>query len=226
MRLFNAEKGILRLFIAEIITVITSALGIVINVLSQFTDIFGENAAHAHGESGSVIYMGFSSIISLLGIVGFVIEVLGLISLKKDEKYYKKIFALFLIIIVLSVFPSVVGAMTESTAVVDILIIVVMVLVVLKYLLAFRGLSVLSARTGNDELSQTIGKNMKIATVFFALGFVFLIAATFSPSFSENEAVGNILHEIYSVLDVAGIISYILTLAKAKTYELNVVKKG
>ncbi len=204
MQFPHAQKGVSKLFWAEIIAIVYGLLAIVGAILVA--------AANGDSESGLAIAGGSIVLVGgVIAIVTFILQLIGLIQGSKDNLCFK--IALF--IVIFSIVASIVKVILEKYApnldiVITILEVFIGVSAVLVMVYVITGVSVMAEKVGDDRLA---GKGRFLCTVICGLYFVSIILGIFELFFKNpNEGVVIMLRVFAIVAAVFQLVVYIMYL--------------
>ena len=205
MRFPNAYKGVKKLFITEIISVIVAFLMMVASVLLAL----GKNNDALLAAGGAIALAGGIALI-----VVFIIQIVALYQGGKDEIRIKYAFFLTIFAIVLSLISSIFTSIKSVPVLVDIggyinTLIKVVELVALEYTLI--GIAVLMDKLGNSSLAN---RGRSLATAVLILFIVSILMNLYANIMDSNayEWVKITLTIAAIVAGIAELVVYVLTL--------------
>ena len=204
MQFPHAQKGVSKLFWAEIIAIVYGLLVIVGAILVAIAK--GDSESRLAIAGGSIVLAG-----GVIAIVTFILQLIGLIQGSKDNLCFK--IALF--IVIFSIVASIVKVVLEKYApnldiVITILEVLIGVSAVLVMVYVITGVSVMAEKVGDGRLAD---KGRFLCTVICGLYFVSIILGLFELFFKNpNEGVVIMLRVFAIVAAVFQLVVYIMYL--------------
>ena len=210
MRFPNAYKGVSRIYLAEILSLIAAILGIV----SAAVVLAGAGAAATgNGGLGTGFAIGgglFLAVTTLLMLASFLINIIGVSNASHDEPAFKTA----LIFILVGIICSIVGAIFSGNVIVSsIAAIVGRVSEILVFWFCINGISNLAAALGNNTVYE---KADSLAKLILGV-YVVVIILTIITSFVALPALlVGIITIITSVCMIVAYFMYLSLLSRAK----------
>ncbi len=203
MKFPSAYKGVKKLFIAEILSVIAALLVLTTSVMS-LVGLKVEGALVAAGTTGLVA--------SIALIVAFILSLIGLHQAGKDELQIQYSFCLTILAIILSLVAIILGAFKDSSVCVTIsgyVNIVVDVITVFALEFVLRGIATLADKLGDKNMAQ---KGRLLATLVLFLFAISIILGLFSSIITHNAGdwVSTTIAVAALIAGIAELIVYIL----------------
>lgn len=194
----NAAKGVKKLFIAEIFSIIVIALTLIATVLSI--------VAMANGSLSLLGVAGVIAIIlGILAIVALILRIVGLVNASKDEQAFK----IALIAVIASLVLSVVKVFTSGTFA-AILQLLVNLGSLVCFIYCIEGIRRLAEALNRPDVAK-LGKSL--LWMILIIGVVNIILALLSTFLGSAANVLNLLVSIASIVEE---ILFIILLAKGK----------
>jgi len=208
MRFPNAYKGVSKLFLAEILMLIGSIVGIIAAVL-----LLAAYSADPNGlVEGALATMGVSSIVmvasTVLAIIGFILNIVGLVQAKKDDGGFKLALIFALICIALSIVSSILANVNPNVAGWMEFVVTIFELCVFEYVVV--GIMSLANQLGDQGM---VSFGAKIRMLISILYIVLLIIRLFG---NINVTFAGVVGIVGAILELVVYIGYLIYLAKAK----------
>lgn len=204
MQFPHAQKGVSKLFWAEIIAIVYALLVIVGAILVAVAKGDPESGLTIAG--GSIVLVG-----GVIAIVTFILQLIGLIQGSKDNLCFK----IGLFIVLFSIVASIVKVVLEKYApnldiVITILEVFIGVSAVLVMVYVITGVSVMAEKVGDGRLAD---KGRFLCTVICGLYFVSIVLGIIQLFFKNpNEGVAIMLRVFAIVAAVVQLVVYIMYL--------------
>ena len=208
MRFPNAYKGVSKLFLAEILMLIGSVVGIIAAIL-----LLAAYSSDPNGlVEGAVATMGVSSIVmvasSVLAVIGFVLNIVGLVQAKKDDDGFKLALIFALICIALSIVSSILANVNPNFAGWMEFVVTIFELCVFEYVVV--GVMSLANQLGDQGM---VSFGAKVRMLISILYIVLLIIRLFG---NINVTFAGVVGIVGAILELVVYIGYLIYLAKAK----------
>ena len=218
MRFPNAFGGVKKIWIAEILSLIGAAFGLI----AAFMAIGTVGMAAAAGEAGTDAAVGaalggalmggmgmaaLTLVAGIIGIVAIIIELVGLNQAGKDEINFKRGFYAALIGLVVSV---VAAALRSNNVLYTIFSIANTVIQIFILYSVVQGVRTLAEQMGNQEMVARSDTLFKLGVVFYGVSLLASIIGLFAVTLSA------ILSIVAAVASIVLYILYLSYLGKAK----------
>jgi hypothetical protein len=211
MRFPNAYKGVSKLFLAEILSLIASIVGVIAGVLAL--GVVAMEEVDPSAVTDGVIAVGAgSAIIALVAgivmIIAFVLTLVGLVQAKKDDDGFKLALIFALICIVLSIVSSILTSVNPYVSGWMSFVVTIFELCVFEYVVI--GIMSLSNQLGDQGM---VSFGAKVRMLISILYIILLIIRLFG---NINVAFAGVVSIIGAILELVVYIGYLIYLAKAK----------
>lgn len=210
MRFPNAYKGVSRIYLAEILSLVAAILGIV----SAIVVLAGAGAAAAgSGGTGAGLAIGgsfFLAVTTVLILAGFIINIIGVSNASHDEPAFKTA----LLFIVLGILCSIVGSIFAGNPVIySIALIVSRISEILVFWFCINGISNLAVALKNNEIYERADSLAKLILGVYIVVIVLTIVNAFVvlPIF-----INGIISIVTSVCMIVAYFMYLSLLGGAK----------
>ncbi len=204
----NAQKGVSKIFIAQILQLI----GAIVSIVSAVILIAGAAAVYNAAVEGATTVMGASAIAFIasiiVGIVAFILNIVGLVQAQKDDQGFRMALVFSLICIVLSIVSTLLVTANPNVANWMQFVITIFDLAVFEYVVV--GIMSLAQKLGNQGM---VSYGSKIRIIITILYFILLIIRLFG---NMNADFAVVMNFISSILELVMYIAYIIYLGKAK----------
>lgn len=179
MKFPNAYKGVKKLFIAEICSIIAALFAVVVTIIVQ---AFNKNLPAA--ASAAVAAIG--GVAAVIAIVAFIIQLVGLIQAGKDEDGFRMGFWIVIFMIILGVVSGVLNTLGVNPLIGSIFEVVIDAAGLVLIVFILGGISSLANSLGNTEMAEK-GKRLSnyvilLYVLFIVLNIVVLIFNNIGPS--------------------------------------------
>ncbi|MBQ6551102.1 MAG: hypothetical protein IJL78_06825 [Lachnospiraceae bacterium] len=209
MRFPNAQKGVSRIYKAEIIMLISSILTFVSGI------IMIASASIAEENETAAVIATITMIITLIAmivmLVAFILNLTGVISAKKDEGSFRAALYCILAGLVFSALASIFSTKDIS----DVFSIISRAASICVTLFIIQGISNLAARLKDSVMVEKGNKIMYIIVAVQVLSLITTIVSTIFQS-KGGMIAGGVIIIIASVLDIVAYFMYLTYLAKAR----------
>ena len=208
MRYPNAYKGINKIFIAEILSLISVLLVGIAAIAAAFA-VAGALAEGSVAGAGDLALLGLGGVAiagvagAVCAIIAFILNLVGLVQAKRDEtRYFSAALWCTLIALICQIIASFVPGTGHAilTTVAGLLNIFVIIFVC-------KGIASLALLMQNTPVAEFSNKMSLFVAIVYAVG---IIAGLFANT------AGAVLSAIAMILQIVGIILYLVLLVKAK----------
>ena len=209
MRFPNAYKGVSKLFLAEILMLIGSVVGIIAAIL-----LLAAYSSDPNGlVEGAVATMGVSSIVmvvsSVLAVIGFVLNIVGLVQAKKDDNGFKFALIFALICIALSIVSTILANVNPNVAGWMEFVVTIFELAVFEYVVL--GIMSLANQLGDQGMASFGAKVRMLISILYIVLLIIRLFSNINVTFAG--VVGVV---VGAILELVVYIGYLIYLAKAK----------
>ena len=204
----NAQKGVSKIFIAQILQLI----GAIVSIISAVIMLAGAAAVYNAATEGAMAVLGVSAIVFIVSlivaIVAFILNIVGLVQAQKDDQGFRMALVFSLICIVLSIVSTLLVTANPNVANWMQFVITIFELAVFEYVVV--GIMSLAQKLGNQGM---VSYGSKVRIIITILYFILLMIRLFG---NMNADFGVIMGVISSILELVMYIAYIIYLGKAK----------
>lgn len=218
MRFPNAMKGIKKIYIAEMLCVISALLGIAMLILLavnhidlQDTSSVTMDALRASGMLIPVVVYSIGTILLIL--ISFILNLAGILQASHDEEYFKRALAAAIMGVMVSVVHTL---LRNNPTVVSIMTVASTVLTMLMIMMVLGGIGRIADSLGNKEVSEQSRQCSKL--VLYPFGFS-LLAELAIAIFDLNESATALFSIANLLLDLGIYIIYLRVLGQARSME-------
>ena len=200
MRFPHAYKGVTKLFIAEVITIIATLVGLTSAIVAVINI---DNTAVAATLSALAIVSGVALI------VAFVLELIGLLQGKADEDRFRSAFFAIIFAIIFSVAATIIGSLNLGNGgaiAANVLSTLATIISVFVSVLILLGLSNLADRLGNQPMVE---KGHRLINWVIILFIVSTLLGLF-PNFFYSLATEQVWAVIFSVFAIVALVIEVL----------------
>lgn len=212
MRFPNAQKGVSRIYTAEILMLITSVLAIVAGIIM----IGAASVQGADADSGVMAIAGGSLVVVLISgivmIVAFILNLMGITSAMKDEPSFRMAMIFTLVGIGASVLSS---ALTSQQTVSNIFSWVSNLAKIIVTLTIIQGICNLAVRFRDSDM---IDRGKRLMYILLSVQVLAFIASVIADIFqtSGGLATAGVIAIISAVIDIVAYFMYLGYLSRAK----------
>lgn len=210
MKFPNAFKGIKRIYLAEILSILSVGL-MFLSMVMVFAGVgaasAGEGPAVGLAASGGI----FMICTAVLSIVGFVIQLIGISDASKDEPLFKT--ALYLVIV--GIVCGIVGAVFQQSnpTLYNIFVLAERVCSVGIFWFCIGGIESLADKCGNTEVATKANNLVKLVLFAYLIGIILSAIELFAPL---STTVAGIAALVSCICMIAAYVLYLLLLGDAK----------
>lgn len=209
MRFPNAYKGVSKLFLAEILMLVSAVVGVVSAVML----LLAYQSDPAGLVEGTLVTAGVFSIIlvvaSIISIVAFIVNIIGLVQAMKDDGGFKIALVFTIIAIAFSIIASCVATMNPNLSSWMEFASTIFELAVFEYVVI--GIMSLAEQLGDRKMVDYGSKMRLIISILYIVILVLRLFGRF------NDGFAGVMTTVISILEIVLYIAYIIYLAKAKT---------
>lgn len=209
MRFPHAAKGVKKIFIAELLMLVSGLAALVMIVLAVMSD---QNASFEKTAATGVLICGVTA--GLLMLFGGIMMVIGYIQTAKDEESFVKAIIFAVVSVVLAVAASYFQGRTGAYEWVYTIISAVAQLTwMIVAISAIGGLIDLSYSCNRADLVRRGGTILKLLDAIYILTFILIILKQVFKLFLDKAVINSITAVIEVVVSVLSLIQYILYLS-------------
>ena len=218
MKFPNAAKGVKRIFVAEVLTLIgllsvLVATTLILTISSVFTL---ESAIGAFLAIGITVIC-LASVVLL--IVAFIMELVGVINASRDESSFKSALIFFIVSIVLSIVSSLLKSVSVIAGGILSLIGGLVSIFVLIFIIA--GIIRLADRLNRGDVS---GKGSKVLKLLIIIKVVALIVTTIASFMGDSASISAVISSMVAPSEVASTPSTAVVIILIATPVLEVIQ--
>ena len=214
MKFPNAEKGVRKIFGAEIISLISAILlgvATVIAIVMSKTMNLNSGGAAASG----IAMLAIFSAGSIMLIVGGIMELVGYFQASKDEDGFKKAFYC----IIISLIFSFIGGFFSGSAIGWVgaaLKVVSQVMQLAAFIFAINGLMNLAANCNRQDMVQKGSTILKLLVCTYIFSFIMIILTSIFTSYAVNRTLAIIFTVVSLILSIVQYVLYLSYLNRSK----------
>ena len=205
MRFPNAAKGIKRIFIAQILLILTSVVSSI--------------GSSMHGTGGTpddatmTVIVALFAVAGLISLIAFVLNLLGLNDARKDDGNFQTAFIITLVGIAVSVVQFI---FSSNSMVADLMNTFSTICEALIVYYVVKGIISLAGQLGDDDMVARGKRLVTLVLVMWGVTIALQIVALFFNGSEALLAIGGILAIIGYILTIVVYVLYLLYLARAK----------
>lgn len=209
----NAQKGISKVFTAQVLQIIAALCGAITGVLGvvAVAAVASESAGGAVASGIGVVIAGIAYVVLI--IIAFIMQLVGLSTAGKDSEQIKKAFTISIIGLIVAILFGILKSFTAAWVgnIGDVIVAVLGLLVTYNVLFGCAGL--------NSELAEKASSTWKIYMCIIILDIAIVIVSLIMGALgvtAVSAVAGTILVVADAVLEIVAYIMFIVFLNKAK----------
>lgn len=221
MKFPNALAGVKKIFIAEILALISAFCTIMTIVFAYFLSKTVTAAGEVTSEGAAVAGLGgvaiFGMAMTVLVIISIIFSLIGTKKGSLDEPGFKMAFYLIIASLVISLAEGIVTSFVANAIVSNIFSIVGDVVKILITVYIIQAIINLAGKLGDDAMQKKGNTIFKIIIAVYALQIIAKIVTMITGTANETGLIiSGVILIVAAVLDIVQYIFYLMYLSKAK----------
>ena len=206
----NAYKGVKKIFIAEILTIIAIVIMIVSGVLTLAFIKVAEQYDDAAG--GALVSLITFIAGTCLTIPAFIIYLIGIIQAKKDEQHFYYAFVFVILPIIASVFAAI---FSKYELVQNIAELVRNICEVIAMIMIIGGIKELAAKLNSEKMVESANLALRIISGVYVLLIIARVIEFIFDFWPAMVTVGGILSLAAGILNIVAHVYYFILLGRS-----------
>lgn len=198
MRFPSAQKGVSKLFAAQILLIIAAACGIV-GGIGIFT------------EPTLTVIFGVATVI--LMIIAYILEIIGVAQAQRDDDYFKAALVCTIIGIVIAVISGIFQLNATASSILTFISTIANILVTIFIIMGIRSVS---EKLGDDDLARKANRQLYLIAINYAIGIVIQFIGSIMGATESFFIVAGILSIAGNVIQIVTFILFLILLNKAR----------